>query len=133
MEKSFGLGSVEIFKGSAETKPWPKPLGSAETETESKGSVVHYKFFLFCQYFLQSCMTYQCNVVALDLFSAKYSFLILFIAINKLISSCYMIIRTLHDYWNLPNWSSYTIIKGCTIIRQVRVSSLYKLPKISVS
>ena len=41
MEKSFGLGSVEIFKGSAETEPWPKPLGSAETETESKGLVVH--------------------------------------------------------------------------------------------
>ena len=43
IEKSFGLGSVKIFKGSAETEPWPKPLGSAETETESKGSVVHYQ------------------------------------------------------------------------------------------
>ena len=41
-KKRFGLGSVEILKDSAETEPLPKPLGSAESETETEGSVVHY-------------------------------------------------------------------------------------------
>ena len=39
--KSFGLDSDKILKGSAATKPSPKPLGSVKTDTETEGSVAH--------------------------------------------------------------------------------------------
>ena len=51
-EKSFGLGSVEIFKGSAETETSPKPLCSAETEF----SVAHYRK---SSHFLQDLLLYR--------------------------------------------------------------------------
>ena len=40
-EKSFGFGSVDFSKVSAETETSPKLLISAETETETGISVVH--------------------------------------------------------------------------------------------
>ena len=46
MEKSFGFGSVDFSKVSAETETSPKLLISAEAETETGISVVHYKFTL---------------------------------------------------------------------------------------
>ena len=41
LNNRFGLVLVKSLKSSAETKASSKPLGSAEIETETEGSVVH--------------------------------------------------------------------------------------------